>query len=293
MTPTQLQSSWLVISQSSKRNEGGGKKQKTKGGRTPLGDKGLGRLGSMKLGDILLIETAISATAPLATAQFRWTDCESARTVDEIPVYLAQEKNNDKFKGTRVSVLGLRDLEEWRRKDRIYDITRSLAKLISPFEATSTFPVKVSLDGVQQSLITITDEVLKQAIAEFSFKWDRDPITGTPLLAAEARFRKRLFTSKRSKKLEERTKLVFEVDDGAAFAEYIPTYRRLTTYDELDVQASGPWFIELKQNFKWTDLKPSGGAVVDDPGPFHGAFYFFHLDNLEDQDDGCGRGHWN
>jgi hypothetical protein len=42
-----------------------------------------------------------------------------------------------------------------------------LAKLISPFEATSTFPVKVSLDGVEQSLVTITDEVLKQAIAEF------------------------------------------------------------------------------------------------------------------------------
>jgi hypothetical protein len=113
LTPIQLRTSWLVISQSSKRNEGGGKKQKTKGGRTPLGDKGLGRLGSMKLGDILLIETATSAAAPLATAQFRWTDCESARTVDEIPVYLAQEKNTDKFKGTRVSVLGLRDLDEW------------------------------------------------------------------------------------------------------------------------------------------------------------------------------------
>ena len=290
LAPAQLRTSWLVISQSNKRNEGGGKKEKTKGGRTPLGDKGLGRLGSMKLGDILLIETATSATAPLATAQFRWTDCETARTVDEIPVYLAEEKNSDKFKGTRVSVLGLRDLAEWRRPDRIYDITRSLAKLISPFEVTSTFPVKISLDGVDQSLVTITDEVLKQAIAEFSFKWDRDPTTGTPFLSAEARFRKRLFTSKRTTRLEERTKVVFEADDGAAFAEYIPKYKRLTTYDERKVEVSGPWFIELKQNFKWTDIKPDGGALVDDPGPFHGAFYFFHLDNLEDQDDGAAAG---
>jgi hypothetical protein len=171
LTPTQLRTSWLVISQSSKRNQVGGKKQKTKGGRTPLGDKGLGRLGSMKLGDILLIETATSAAAPLATAQFRWTDCDTARTVDEIPVYLAQEKNSDKFKGTRVSVLGLRDIDEWRRPDRIYDITRSLAKLISPFEATSIFPVNVSLDGVEQSLVTITDEVLKQAIVLTPRRW--------------------------------------------------------------------------------------------------------------------------
>jgi hypothetical protein len=244
LTPTQLQTSWLVISQSSKRNEAGGKKRKTKGGRTPLGDKGLGRLGSMKLGDILLIETATSAAAPLATAQFRWTDCESARTVDEIPVYLAQEKNTDKFKGTRVSVLGLRDLDEWRRPDRIYDITRSLAKLVSPFEATSTFPVKISIDGVEQSLITITDEVLKQAIAEFSFKWDRDPKTGMAVLSAEARFRKRLFTSKRTKKLEARTKRVFEVDDGAAFAEYIPTYKRL-------LLPSGPYQTVPRIGFSW------------------------------------------
>jgi hypothetical protein len=119
----------------------------------------------------LLIETATSAAAPLATAQFRWTDCDTARTVDEIPVYLAQEKNSDKFKGTRVSVLGLRDIDEWRRPDRIYDITRSLAKLISPFEATSIFPVNVSLDGVEQSLVTITDEVLKQAIVLTPRRW--------------------------------------------------------------------------------------------------------------------------
>jgi Histidine kinase-, DNA gyrase B-, and HSP90-like ATPase len=43
LTPKQLRTSWLVISQSSKRNDRGGKKQKTLGGRTPLGDKGLGR----------------------------------------------------------------------------------------------------------------------------------------------------------------------------------------------------------------------------------------------------------
>ena len=105
----------------------------------------------MKLGDILRIETATASTSPLATAQFRWADCESARTIDEIPVFVDELPNAEKFKGTRVSVLGLRDLSEWRRKDRINEITRSLARLISPFEATSTFPVGISLDGVDNS----------------------------------------------------------------------------------------------------------------------------------------------
>lgn len=86
-------------------------------------------------------------------AQFRWADCESARTVDEIPVYIDELPNEEKFKGTRVSVLGLRDLPEWRRKDRIAEITRSLARLISPFEATSTFPVGIKLDGDDHLLV--------------------------------------------------------------------------------------------------------------------------------------------
>ncbi|WP_368506897.1 sensor histidine kinase [Bradyrhizobium lupini] len=289
LTPAQLQSSWLVISQSSKRSNGGDKKQKTKAGRTPLGDKGLGRLGSMKLGDILLIETATSSHEPLSSVQFRWTDCESARTVDEIPVYVAQKKNDEAFKGTRVSVLGLRDLADWKRKDRIFDLTRSLAKLISPFEATSTFPVRVSLDNVEQSLVTITDEVLKQAIAEFQFRWEKGE-DGLPCLTAEARFRKRLFTSKRTRKLEERTQLIFESDQGKAFAEHLPTDRRLSAYDRRDVSLFGPWFVELKRTFAWANIMPSGGATIEDPGPFHGAFYFFHLDNLEEQDGSAAAG---
>lgn len=288
LDPRQLRDSWLVISQSSKRNNEGGKKQKTKAGRTPLGDKGLGRLGSMKLGDILLIETATSANVPISTAQFRWTDCETAQTVDEIPVHVSEEPNGDGFKGTRVSVLGLRDINEWRRKDRIFDLTRSLAKLISPFETTSTFPVKITLDGVDQSLVTITDEVLRRAIAEFHFTWDDS--SGEPLLFAEARFRKRLFTSKRSKKLEERTRLVFEADDGVAFAQYLPTDRRVAAYDNPIVTLTGPWFVQLSRTFKWKDIQPTTGAAIENPGPFKGEFYFFHFDNLDDQDDSAAAG---
>ncbi|WP_204333281.1 hypothetical protein, partial [Klebsiella pneumoniae] len=53
----QLRSSWLVVSGSVKRGLPGQPKRKTTlQNRTPLGDKGLGRLGTMKIGDILLVE---------------------------------------------------------------------------------------------------------------------------------------------------------------------------------------------------------------------------------------------
>lgn len=287
----QLRTSWLVISRSSKRGTPGAQKAKTTKGRTPLGDKGLGRLGSMKLGDILRIETATAPSKPIAVAQFRWADCESARTVDEIPVFLDEFPNDEKFKGTRVSVLGLRDLPEWRRKDRISEITRSLARLISPFEATSTFPVGVKLDGVDHSLVTVTEEVLKRAIADFQFKWERDPNDPQKhVLVAEARFRKRLFTSTRSAKASRRTAAVFDKDGGAGFAESLSNYGRLKAYKDKEIDLEGAWFITLKRTFQWSEMQLDSGAAIVDPGAFGGAFYFFHLDDPGDPDEPAAAG---
>ncbi len=285
LDPAQLRSSWLVISRSSKRSAAGSQKSKTKKGRTPLGDKGLGRLGSMKLGDILRIETATSTAAPLAVAEFRWADCEAARTVDQIPVFMDSLPNDERFKGTRVSVFGLRDLPEWRRKDRIVEITRSLARLISPFEATSTFPVGITLDGHDQSLISVTDELLKRAVAEFIFEWkDDEADSAKRILVATARFRKSLFTSERSRKNRERTAAVFGRDRGAGFAEALKSYGRLKPYREKHIDLDGAWFVELKRTYQWSDMQLDTGAALVDPGPFSGAFYFFHLDKLGPED---------
>ncbi len=285
LSPDKIRESWLVISRSGKRAEHGSKKKKTRLGRTPLGDKGLGRLGSMKLGDILRIETSTAPDLPLSIAQFRWTDCESADVVDDIPVFVESRANTEKFKGTRVSILGLRELGDWRRLNRINDVTRSLAKLISPFEVTSTFPVGISLDGADHSLVTITDELLKRAVAEFTFRWEYDKELKENVLISEAKFQKRLFMSKRSTKLAERTEIVFGVDNGAAFAEYLPKYPRLTQFKMDRVDLDGRWFVTLTQKKRFSELQPQRSAPAQDPGPFEGAFYFFHLDNQEDPDD--------
>ena len=290
LTADNIRNSWLVISHSDKRADGKAKKQKTKLGRTPLGDKGLGRLGSMKLGDILRIETSTGADQPVAIAQFRWTDCESASVVDEIPVFTDTRENIDKFKGTRVSILGLRDLDDWRRKDRIHEVTRSLARLISPFEVTSTFPVGISLDGVEYSLVTFTEELLNRAIAEFTFDWKYDTAIGEPVLVAEARFQKRLFMSRRSKKLKERTEIVFDIDGGAGFARYLPTYNRLKPYEIGPVSLDGRQFVALKRIYRLSEIRSGQTGTIQDPGPFSGAFYFFHLDVSDEPDEGAPAG---
>lgn len=282
MSTEQLKNAWLVISKSGKRSEPGAVKRKTPKGRTPLGDKGLGRLGSMKLGDILRVETATDPKGKLSSVHFRWADCDMAGTIDQIPVHLEERENGEKFKGTRVSVLGLKDIGEWRRSDRITEIAKSLAKLVSPFEAKSSFPVGIVLDGVEQSLVAVTDEMLTRAVAEFNFSWKPDANLGAGggILEANARFKKRLFMSERTKAHKERTDLVFGSDHGKGFAAYLPTHKRLLGYrQKFDID--GPWFAELKHQFKWSDLKPDSGSSIADPGAFEAAFYYFHLDDLD------------
>lgn len=282
LTPGQLKSSWLVVSRSNKRAATGAQKATTKKGRTPLGDKGLGRLGSMKLGDILRIETAVSPDAPIASAQFRWTDLESADTVDQIPVFINEQANETKFKGTRVSVLGLKDLEDWRRQSRRDEITKSLAQLISPFEATSTFPVGIKIDGPSHSLASVTNDALSRAVAKFEFKWADDPERpGEKRLEATAFLRKKLLASERNTKTKDRSKIVFGEDGGAAFGDFLKNYKRLKGYPRREIAPDGPWFVTVGRTFAWKDLVPDGKIAGEDPGAFDGAFYFFHLDELD------------
>lgn len=287
LSPEKITGSWLVISGSSKRSETVGPKKKTGKGRTPLGDKGLGRLGSMKLGDILVVESAIAPDAPIASARFRWSDCTGATTVDQVPVFTEVRANEEKFKGTRVKVLGLKDMPEWRRKNRILEITKSLARLVSPFEATSTFPVSVVLDGSDQSLESVTNQVLDQAVAKFTFEWKKRD-DDKSVLIARAHFKKRLFTAGRSEKQREKTQLVFGADEGESYLESLASYSRTKGYVRVDDVKD--WFLVLEYEYSWTDMLLDNGTVIADPGPFKGAFYFFNLDQRDQPDEAAAAG---
>lgn len=277
--PEKIASSWLMISGSIKRSQDNGPKTKTKKGRTPLGDKGLGRLGTMKLGDILEVESATAPDLPLNVAHFRWKDCDSATTVDQVPVMTASRSNPDRFKGTRVNIFGLRDLPEWRRKDRAAQLASSLAKLVSPFEATSTFPVKIQVDDSEQSLSTVTENLLSQAIAQFDFSWEKRA-DGTMELVARARFMTRLFTSARSKDQKDKADLAFNLDSGAGFREFLDGFKRTKAYEKQKPSKLGG-FIEFVRRYSWVDLMMQSEADIADPGQFSGAFYFFHLDTRD------------
>jgi signal transduction histidine kinase len=242
----------------------------------------------MKLGDILLVESATSPTAEISSAWFRWADCEPARTVDQIPVNLGRNANTDGFKGTRVSILGLRDLDEWKRSGRLNEITRSMARLISPFESAATFPVSVELDGGEQSLALVTEELLTRAVADFKFEWET--AGGKPVLVARARLRRRLLTSRRTRALRDRTERVFEQDGGEAFAAFLRKSRSLAGYDRKVIDPEGQWFAEVEHRFDGAELLSKSDHLLQNPGAFSAAFYFFHFDEDKDHRSGAASG---
>lgn len=275
-----IKGSWLMISGSAKRVGGNGPKGKTNRGRTPLGDKGLGRLGTMKLGDVLLVESATSKDADVSSAQFRWTDCETAVAVDDVPVTSLQRLNNERLKGTRVSIFGLSDLLEWRRPGRVDELARSLARLVSPFEATTTFPVTLTLDGHEHSLMAVTNQVLSQAVAEFTFEWKPGP-NGQMILEQTARFKRALFGEARSDEARAKYEMAFGSDDGAAFIKFLDKFSKTRAFTK--IAGVEPWFLEFKGQRAWEHVLPDNVKSIEDPGAFSGAFYFFHMDAIQNE----------
>ncbi len=275
----QLRGSWLVISGSSKRSASG-QKTKTLGGRTPLGDKGVGRLGSMKLGDILLVESATNASAPISSAAFRWADCDVADTVDEIPVRLTSQPNAVQFKGTKVSVLGLKNAEQWQGNKRALTITRSLARLISPFEAQAKFPVIVDVDGHRQSLVAMTDTLLSRAVAQFDYFWQRNSETATKELVCRARFRERLFRpTSGSARGRFKAAATFEDGSGSEFLDWLKKSGKLRRF-RIKTRPGDGWFLEAEMTLRWENIAPVTVPPPEDPGALKGSWYYFFLTEM-------------
>lgn len=84
MSENTIMKSWLLISYSQKRELKEAKK-KTPGGRTPLGDKGLGRLSTQRLADICEIFTNEEKESGTHIA-FNWKDFEKEDALSEVRI---------------------------------------------------------------------------------------------------------------------------------------------------------------------------------------------------------------
>lgn len=274
-----VRDSWLVVSNSIKRVESGMPKPKTDEGRTPLGDKGLGRLGTMRLGDILLLRSAQEGSSTINIAWFRWKDCDGAETLDSIPVQISAEPNTGGFKGTEVIVLGLNDLAKWRDERRAAEIAFSIAAIVSPFESIKTFPVSVRIDGKSYDMEQVTSDLLAQAVSSFDFKFQKDDGQSDDYcLVAKATFRQSVFTASANPEAADRARSVFSKDHGEEFLAWLKQSKKLNKkYDSLEISPGGDWVIEIEDQTPFSRIIKGNQSVIGNPGQFSGALHYFNF----------------
>ena len=272
-----LQNSWLVISNSIKRNINNGPKKTTKKGRTPLGDKGVGRLATMKLGDVLLLESSTSEESPIHQVYFRWGDCIPGKTLDNVPVFTSVIENSGKFKGTKIEILGLSHPEYWKSKTRLKELSTELTKLISPFEAVKTFPVKIELDGTSHELSSITNSALLKALARFSISWSSENQT----LSLKAKIKKRIFRGN-NKETQPLYDKYLANNTSDELLNYLQNEKRTKNYS-LEKSSESDWYFLTNLNLNSDQISTSNEYLpFEDPGSFEAEIYFFHINNINE-----------
>ena len=172
MDETAVRGGWMMIANSPKRE------QKAVGrvslrGRTPIGDKGLGRLGSQRLAENVEIFTrARGAPETEQYVGFSWADFRGTSKLSNVPVRWEHTRDGGGEPGTKLVLSGLRETDVWRDEDKLRELQRKLSAMISPFEEVRDFQVQIEVDGKPLKLAEIARRLRETAQLRYSFDFD-------------------------------------------------------------------------------------------------------------------------
>jgi len=266
-----IESGWLTISNRKKRDLKQAKRT-TPGGRTPLGDKGLGRLGVQRLGENIEIFTKSTAEAGYHFG-FSWLDFATAPKLQDVDIHLAEVKYPRRH-GTKVVVSGLMEPDIWRGQAAVKRLEQELSRMISPYRQIRDFTVAVEVDGKPLELLEISDRIRDIAPIRYSLAFDGKQIV------IQGRAKLDFFRPSHAKEAEQFA-LIAESDDGRAFLDFLQTQKLARTL-RLTRSRSKQWFVEFSWERPLADLDKvqhtlGGDGQIANPGPFTGEVDSFDL----------------
>ncbi len=268
MTMADIRRGWLIISNSSKRDL---KRQKktTPGGRTPLGDKGLGRLGTQRLGFNLEMFTVPTGEHQEHVVRIPWGDFRERGLLSEIPVYYESHESQRKH-GTKLIITDLRDIDAWTGQAAIASLTDRLSQMISPYRKVRNFTVVASMDGHTLDLIGVTDKLRETAQLHYTLDFNGDLLSITGM--AKLGYLRPSASRERASFGE-----LVESDGGTAFLSFLQDRYA----DKFNFSRAGRkgWFATFGDKSEFDDLPTPGkvDGVPANPGPFTGEVDFFDL----------------
>lgn len=263
--------SWLVISYSNKRAVNG-VKPKTPKGRTPLGDKGLGRLSTQRLARICEIFTKKENESAVHVG-FDWDDFDNAQKLHDVTV----EYNNTEFAlshGTKLVLSEILDENYWKGKN-LEQFKASICKLISPYKELRPFKVYLFINGENIDIIQEMDKLENLSISEVSFTYT----DGKMDFDLSVHMRKLI-----GNEYEKYAKYIL-ADNGNRFLEFF--LAKSNTHNSFS-EAKNNYWLTLHQSFRLDELvKPDlfDNQTIADPGDFLGKILeFYYSNNTNDSD---------
>ena len=262
MTSEEIERGWLTLSFSAKREQ---KKQgrKTENlNRTPLGDKGLGRLGAQLLGSILTIRTR-SRHQSIRSSVEHWVRIDFSRfRADRLLTEMTPEWEErpalpdgwptGKPHGTVLTIEGLHRPDEWATEEAL---TRELGRLINPYREISDFALAVFLNEKQIEVEKLGEGVRDAALQRWSLTYDG---TNLRLLGQQ---RQQAFRVK-DPTADAALQLAMQTDRGAALRKRFAEAPGLALYEP--EKGRGAWMIQLSGTLDVSDMD----RPAPDCGPF-------------------------
>jgi signal transduction histidine kinase len=276
MTLDSIRNGWFVVSNSAKRQlKQSGKA--SNGKRTPLGDKGLGRLGSQRLAKNVELTAVSSGETSERHVGFSWNDFNNTARLADVPIKGPIERPASRRSGTILVLSELVDAQRWRGPDAKRLLEEQLTELVSPFEGINAFELVISIDGVKLDLATVARRLRQQADMTFSLAFDGMKMT----MQGRAKLRQ-LEPSDKARKV------IFEEEVSGNNGSQLLVKLQKDSEDypfSVTAATSAAWFAMFRQAVALEDLdKVALDAELHplNPGPFRAELDSFDLSRTPD-----------
>lgn len=266
MNEKTIRESWLVISYSKKRAVNG-IKPKTEKKRTPLGDKGLGRLSTQRLAEVCEIFSK-TLKDDYIHAGFEWASFDKVKSLSAVEVKMDNE-SFEKAKGTRLVLTGLSDRLTWRG-DNLEKFKAQISQLISPYQETKPFRVYLTINGEKIDVEGDYKRLDEICLTDITFNYSGRRV----FLEMDIRLQKLRGNTQNTERYNE----YIVPDNGESFLRFLLNKKKSSRFRRGDNGVYLHFSDEINTNLL------SAGTLFEkgfsDPGPFKGRIREFAL-NIE------------
>jgi len=267
MDEATIERGWLTISNSLKLIQKRAGTLTAKRQRTPLGDKGLGRLSTQRLGSKVRIDTVPEVGTKRFTVEIDWTAFRPGEALGSIPVTVEESSKGDAKPGTRVTVTELLNPDDWVRM-KPEELRTSLAGLVSPYSEVASFRLQAFLNGVEVSPSLITSNIRGAAWQHYKIDFNGEQLEVSGSLKAQ------FFRGATPASREDFARFL-SVDNGSGFLSHLLSLRKSKDFGLRQSERTG-FLLSFTMTRELQDVM--GRRPFISPGPFVGEVDSFSLD---------------